>query len=127
PATSGRAQATPAVQVLRRGAEALFGSRDELARRLDAIDRGLKPQSGPLADTTVTLQLQLEHKPAPSAQVAGILPGSASGVDQEFILVTAHLDGTGRGYDQRTVHPGANDGASGCAALAALAQAFEPR
>ena len=123
PATA-RAQATPAVQVLRLGAEPLFGGREALAARLDAMDRTGTPGSGPLADTAVTLDLHLRHEPAPAAGALGLLPGRDPQRATEFVLVTAHLDGTGRGYDRRTLHPGANDGASGCAALAALAAHF---
>lgn len=58
--------------------------------------------------------------------VVGVLPGSGSamGLDSQAILVTAHLDGLGVGPDG-TFYPGANDNASGVAAMLEIARVLK--
>jgi aminopeptidase YwaD len=69
--------------------------------------------------------------PAGTANVIGILPGRDPRLRSEAIVVGAHYDHLGRGghaslaLDQRdTIHHGADDNASGTAAMLALARAF---
>ncbi len=55
----------------------------------------------------------------------GVLPGSDSILKREYIVVAAHMDGSGVRPDGRdSIGNGANDNASGVAGLIALARAF---
>jgi hypothetical protein len=61
-------------------------------------------------------------KPARVRNVIGVLPGSDLHLRDEFILVTAHYDHLG--VSQAGIYSGANDNASGVAAVLSLAAAF---
>ena len=58
--------------------------------------------------------------------VVGFIPGQAAeqGLDAQVIMVTAYYDGLGVGPDG-TLYPGANDNASGVAAMLELARALK--
>ena len=65
--------------------------------------------------------------------VIGILPGSDPGLAGEWVVVSAHYDHLGRGWPdarpgaQGSLHPGADDHASGVSILLALAEIFGRR
>jgi len=66
-----------------------------------------------------------------TANVIGMLPGTDPGLAHEAVVVGAHYDHLGRGSQfslalERTdeIHPGADDNASGTAAVIGLARAF---
>jgi hypothetical protein len=76
------------------------------------------------------LDVQVRHERAETANVAAILPGRDPAVAGECVVVGAHYDHLGFGGDLSlapdqlgTVHPGADDNASGVAALLAIARA----
>lgn len=74
----------------------------------------------------VTLSGRLEENPVLAENVAGLLPGRGELAD-ELIVVGAHLDHLGMGdFGSRSgpgrLHPGADDNASGSAAVIMLAQ-----
>jgi aminopeptidase YwaD len=101
---------------------------DELA---DAIDRGPAPHSLAVPGTRVKLEVRLVRDRGPAWNVVGVLPGTDPRLAREAIVVGAHYDHLGRGGegalapDQLGVaHPGADDNASGTAAVLALARAF---
>ncbi|BDG05520.1 M20/M25/M40 family metallo-hydrolase [Anaeromyxobacter oryzae] len=77
------------------------------------------------------LEVEVRHERAPTANVVAILPGRDPAVAGECVVVGAHHDHLGFGGDASlapeqtgTVHPGADDNASGVAALLAVARAF---
>jgi hypothetical protein len=107
-----------------------------------ASEEHRRPHSGPLA-LRAALAVEIRREHARTANVVGVLPGTGetsggrdrSGPDQsskaECVVVGAHYDHLGLGGEASlapertgTVHPGADDNASGVAALLQLARAF---
>ncbi|HYG66314.1 MAG TPA: M20/M25/M40 family metallo-hydrolase, partial [Anaeromyxobacteraceae bacterium] len=89
---------------------------------------GRAPASPPLR---ARLSVAVEHERARTANVVAILPGRDPAVAGECVVVGAHHDHLGFGGDASlapdqtgAVHPGADDNASGIAALLAAARAF---
>ena len=89
-----------------------------------------KPHSRPLG-VRVRLAVEVLHEQAETSNVAAILPGRDPAVAAECVVVGAHHDHLGLGGEASlapdltgTVHPGADDNASGIAALLAAARAF---
>ncbi len=96
-----------------------------------AIDRDLRPRSFPLPPSLkVHLNVDVKHTRKQVRNIAGYLPGKTA----EHIVIGAHYDHIGLG-DQfsmapgmaGTVHPGADDNASGVAGLLELARWFGGR
>jgi len=89
------------------------------------IDRDLKPRSFALPKVQVELSVDLTHETKTVHNVAAYLPGKTS----EYIIIGAHYDHLGLG-DQNslapnlrgTVHPGADDNASGTSGVIELAR-----
>lgn len=113
------------------GESLLTPSGRRLADLAEAIDRTLTPHSLPLAGLRIKLEVSLIRERGSTANVVGILPGTDPRLRDEAIVIGAHYDHLGRGgegslaHDQSaTVHPGADDNASGTAAVMALAEAF---
>ena len=134
PALSGISQpwALVAAQITRGVADALLaGTGQRLAPVAEGIDRTLAPRSFPLADTRVKLTVGLVRERGQTANVVGLLPGSDPRLRDEAIVIGAHYDHLGHGGEGSlapdqlgAVHPGADDNASGTAAVMALARAF---
>jgi aminopeptidase YwaD len=77
------------------------------------------------------VSVAVEHERATTANVAAVLPGRDPALAGECVVVGAHYDHLGLGGDASlaperlgTVHPGADDNASGVAALLGIARAF---
>lgn len=94
------------------------------ARRLKAlIDSTTTPRSGPL-DARVALDVQASYDPArATSNVVARLPGRDPLLASEALIIGAHLDHVGR-QSPDVYFPGANDNASGTAAVLRLAEAF---
>jgi hypothetical protein len=121
-----------AAGVARPAADAMLAA---TGRRLtdftDAIDRALAPQSRAVPGTSVRVQVALLRERGTTANVVGLLPGTDPRLAREAIVVGAHYDHLGRGGEGSlapdeagAVHHGADDNASGTAAVLALARAF---
>ncbi|WP_279426344.1 M20/M25/M40 family metallo-hydrolase [Anaeromyxobacter terrae] len=89
-----------------------------------------RPHSRPLG-IHARLSVEVLHERAATANVVAILPGRDPAVADECVVVGAHHDHLGLGGDASlapdrlgTIHPGADDNASGVAALLAVARAF---
>ncbi len=95
------------------------------------IQSSKQPQSFALASSLrITLSVDVEHERAMVSNVAGFLPGSTD----EYIVVGAHYDHLGLGGENSLspasfgkVHPGADDNASGVAAIIELAREHASR
>ncbi|HUL58028.1 MAG TPA: M20/M25/M40 family metallo-hydrolase [Anaeromyxobacteraceae bacterium] len=77
------------------------------------------------------LAVAIEHRRAPTSNVIGIVPGADPALAGECVVVGAHYDHLGLGGEGSlspektgTVHPGADDNASGTAAMLEIARAF---
>jgi peptidase M28-like protein/PDZ domain-containing protein/PA domain-containing protein len=121
-----------AASITRATAEALLAPTGRRLETLaDAIDQALAPRSAPLTGVTARLQTSLVRERGVAANVIGILPGTHPTLRDETIVVGAHYDHLGRGGEGSlapdavgAVHPGADDNASGTAAVLGLARAF---
>ena len=88
----------------------------------DRIDTAHAPASMPL-DARARLRIEARYRAEIDAvNVVGVLPGVDPELKDECVILGAHLDHVGRQGD--VVWPGANDNASGAAAVTALASAF---
>jgi hypothetical protein len=81
--------------------------------------------------TRARLEVAVLHERAETANVAAIVPGRDPALAGECVVVGAHHDHLGLGTDASlapdqlgVVHPGADDNASGVAALLAVGRAF---
>lgn len=80
----------------------------------------------------VTLRTKIRRAARPTANIGGVLRGSGRLAD-EWLVIGAHYDHVGYGYtgarrnNKGQVHPGADDNASGTAALLVLADRLKRR
>jgi Zn-dependent M28 family amino/carboxypeptidase len=93
---------------------------DELMQAFDYLDAG---------DTAAVVSLHLaapKQEPVVVRNVAGLLRGFDPALKDQYVLVTAHYDhlGAAAGSNGDRVNNGANDNASGTAAIIELASAF---
>jgi Zn-dependent M28 family amino/carboxypeptidase len=129
-ATAGPADAgVPFVQVKAEVAERWFAlAGKSLAAVQEAIDKDLQAQSFAfLPQLRVNANLDVQRAVKTVNNVAGYLPGSSD----EYIVIGAHYDHLGLGEQfsmapsmAGTIHPGADDNASGTAGVIQLAQWF---
>ena len=121
-----------ALAVTRPAADSLLApSGKRLADLADAIDRSLTPSSLPLGGVRVALKVELVRERGTTANVVAVLSGTDPRLKGEAIVVGGHYDHLGRGGEGSlapdligAIHPGADDNASGTAAVMALAKAF---
>jgi peptidase M28-like protein/PDZ domain-containing protein len=99
-------------------------------RAAAAIDGALAPRSRALT-TRAQVEVTLVRERGTATNVVASLPGRDARLRDETVLVGAHYDHLGRGGegslapDQAgTIHPGADDNASGTAVVLGLARAF---
>jgi hypothetical protein len=95
----------------------------------DRIERAGAPASHLLPGVRVRVRSTLLRDRCATANVVGIWPGSDPALDAEAVVVGAHYDHLGRGSPFSlapdrgdAIHPGADDNASGTAALLGLAE-----
>lgn len=86
------------------------------------IDSTKRPQSRDL-NASVRVEVKARYQAEqPSVNVVGILEGSDAALRDQYLVIGAHLDHVGS--QGGLYFPGANDNASGAAAVLAVAQAF---
>ncbi len=116
------------VQVKEADAEAwLRAEGKDLKQIAAAIDKNLKPQSFALSKLTADLSVDIQHDSKTVHNVAAYLPGKTN----EYVIIGAHYDHLGLGDEHSlapsqigTIHPGADDNASGTAGVIELARYF---
>ncbi|MBI1957768.1 MAG: M28 family peptidase [Candidatus Rokubacteria bacterium] len=96
-----------------------------------AIDQAMAPRSLSVAGMRVRLEVSLTRERGTAVNVVGILPGTDPALADQAVLIGAHYDHLGRGGEGSlapdllgTIHPGADDNASGTAAVLGMARAF---
>ena len=100
----------------------------DLAQLAQAIDRDLKPQSFALPESVkVDAEVDVTRAVKTVHNVAAYLPGETD----EYVIIGAHYDHLGLGGQYSlapsqtgTIHPGADDNASGTAGVVELARYF---
>ncbi len=118
----------PMVQIRRTIAEQWLRGSGRSLRLLERdIEESKQPQSFQLAASLrVSLSVDVEHERATVSNVAGYLPGKS----EEYLVVGAHYDHLGLGGEgslapnRRAPHLGADDNASGVAAILELARSY---
>jgi hypothetical protein len=129
--TGGGSATIPAVQIKRATADRMLrdGIGQTLADVEKAIDADLKPRSAALKGVTAKLQVTVVRKPVNVRNVVAVLDG-AGPLAKETVVLGAHYDHLGYGGrdslapGQKAIHHGADDNASGTAALVELARRF---
>lgn len=122
----------PMVQVRRELAEQwLRGSGRSIRLLRRDIEESRQPQTFNLAASLrIKLSVDVEHERATVSNVAAYLPGTTP----DYIVLGAHYDHLGLGGENSLspssvgkIHPGADDNASGVAAILELARAYAAR
>jgi hypothetical protein len=89
----------------------------------ESIDTSLKPSSIEFPETQMAIETEAQIKADVTANLLGMVEGSDPKLRDEVVIVGAHLDHFGLTED-RHVFNGADDNASGSAAVLEIAQAF---
>lgn len=116
----------PALTVAREGTPALLQALGRRGAAVTAADPHAGLKRGALGRKPARLFSPVERVPLNTANVAGLLPGTGAG----RLVLGAHMDHLGRGTSSslapgvRDIHNGADDNASGVAALLTLADAL---
>lgn len=116
------------LQMMPEALSGLFSAAGKKLEELEAgIDGDLKPRSFVFAGVEVREQVDVERAVKTVNNVVAWLPGETS----EYLIIGAHYDHLGLGEQHSmapslagTVHPGADDNASGTAAVLELAKYF---
>jgi hypothetical protein len=116
-------------------AEALFaGSGTTLKELQSGLDNENPHAAGSLALTNARVKIEaaVESVRKKDFNVVGVVPSPNSATGNEIVLVGAHYDHLGHGEsgglavkgEENKIHPGADDNASGCAAVLEMAAAL---
>ncbi|GIV20134.1 MAG: hypothetical protein KatS3mg023_1885 [Armatimonadota bacterium] len=117
----------PVVILRRKAAEKLLAacgvSLDELWQN---------PKGRPLSNASATVQTEVIQKYGATANIIGVVEGTDPKLKDEYIVIGAHMDHLGWGYQGGSmytgklpaIHYGADDNASGTAGVLELAQYF---
>ncbi len=119
--------ALPTLIIPRRNAAAIL-SADE--KELDRYEKGTASRSAGTAKVTASFKINLVKKSTEARNVIGVLPGTDPTLKNEAIVIGAHYDHLGHGgqgsldVNSTEIHHGADDNASGTAAVIELARQF---
>jgi hypothetical protein len=102
---------------------ALDSSRDWKALQQE-MDSSRKPKAFAIPDVTLKIVHAYEVDRQPTANVLAVLPGSDPVLSKEYVLIGGHYAHVGKHDVTEEIHPGADDNASGTAAVLAVAEAF---
>jgi hypothetical protein len=100
----------------------LSGSGFTLTDLQKEIDNSLKSKSFEIPNKKLFLDSKIASKEITLNNIAGYVEGSDPVLKNEVVVFSGHYDHIG--VNGNKVHPGADDDASGCAALLEMAQAF---
>jgi hypothetical protein len=118
----------PVIQVTAKVAERLFAGATPLSAKIAALDKG--EVFGQVLKTSIGGKVDIQFEKSVGLNVAGMIPGKSS---KNALVLGAHGDHLGLGEnaaslakanEQGKVHAGADDNASGVAALLEMAHAF---
>ena len=115
----------PMVQISIEATEFLFEkSLTELKSLQKLIDSTISPHSFPISGGMADINVNAEYSHfRPTMNIAGIYEGTDPTLKNMYLVIGAHLDHVG-GQANAVYFPGANDNASGSAAVLQLARAF---
>lgn len=120
--------AIPAVQVNYEVINEVFGTVDSLRTLQRNIDENMHSASFLVKDAMVDFEVSIDKNAFPSSNVLGWIEGSDRNLKNEFVVVGAHYDHVGvspfPNNENDSIMNGADDNASGTAAVMAIAKAF---
>jgi hypothetical protein len=102
--------------------EILKGSGHTLDGLQKKIDSEVKPFTFTIPGKQVMITEVVQHEDIALKNVAAIVEGSDPVLKNEYVIFSGHADHIGGSVEK--INPGADDDASGCAALLSMAQAF---
>lgn len=120
----------PALMITADVAEQLLEDSGGTLASLAALSAGLAPgqlaMTEPGAHVAIAVPVAQADRKEAYLDVIGFIPGhdAMGGLDSHVIIVSAYYDGLGTGPDG-TLYPGANDNASGVAAMLEIARAMQ--
>jgi len=103
--------------------ELLKGTGHTLEELQNKIDSSLKPQSFQIEGKKLSLTEVSKSEEIVLNNIAAVIEGSDPELKNEYVIFSAHADHIGN--QRGIVNPGADDDASGCAALLSIAEAFQ--
>lgn len=106
----------PLVRVSRTAADALLEAAGITS------GSGAAPAPGPVSGVSITIRLTADERAASGRNVIGVIAGSDPKLREEAVVIGAHLDHLG--IFKGELYPGADDNASGVAALIEIAKAL---
>jgi Zn-dependent M28 family amino/carboxypeptidase len=113
----------PAVHIDGKLADVLLGENVSLLRIQEEIDKNLKPRSFLIPGKRVSMEIYFKTEPVRAHNIVAKVEGSDPELKDEVVIVGAHYDHEGKDNRGR-VYGGADDNASGSAAVLELARAF---
>jgi len=127
-----RKESVPIVYIDDEIAVELFsGLNKSITKVLQEIDSTFSSNSFLLENKTISLDIEFEQNLIPTQNVVGYIEGSDPVLKDEYVVIGGHIDHVGLGYygamnknDVGKIHNGADDNASGTAAVIELAEAF---
>ncbi len=126
----GQSASIPVLQVKRAAIDGMLTRGDVgLGKLQDEIDQNFKPASQAVAGLKVNGAAEMSRRITPVKNVVGVL-AAAGGRSDEVIVIGAHDDHLGRGGmgsrspTTNAIHNGADDNASGTAAMIEIARAL---
>jgi hypothetical protein len=103
--------------------ELLKGSGYTLEELQNKIDTSLKPQSFELKDKKIIFTERVKNEDITLNNIAAYIEGSDPELKKEYVILSCHVDHIGK--SAKGINAGADDNASGCAAVLSLAEAFQ--
>lgn len=103
--------------------ELLEGTGMDLQILQNKIDESLEPHSFQIPGKTIKIEMKINKNDIAVRNIFGVVEGSDPILKNEYLIYTAHYDHVGTDLTGE-VYKGANDNASGSAALLEMAEAF---
>ncbi len=114
----------PAVIIAGKLADGILGGKRSLRSIQENIDKSLKPNSFNISGKRLNLQIYFETKKVQTFNVVAKIEGSDPELKNEVVVVGAHYDHLGKN-NRGQVFRGADDNASGTAAVLEIARALQ--
>jgi uncharacterized FlaG/YvyC family protein len=120
----------PVIQVTREVAYKILAGTENTIEKLEAKIDSLNRTLNLKLNSTVSATVNVNQKETETQNVVALLPGTDNNIKNEYVVVGAHFDHLGMGgpgsgsrvTDTLAVHNGADDNASGVAAVIQLAE-----
>lgn len=118
---------TEVLPQMTRGIYGIKGSRDQVSRNIPVIWIKKENTNWVKNEPKIQLQLLAETYKYPSVNIIGKIEGTDPVLKNEYVLISGHQDHDGIRHpvENDTIYNGADDNASTCVAMLALARAYK--